>query len=208
MKKLAFVLLAAISAVAMAFTGGPEDKELEELKIGAPAPLTNMKMKDISGKLESLQTLKKEGGLLVVFSCNTCPFVIGWEDRYNDIHALATNNNIGMVLVNSNEAKRGGDDSLDKMKVHASEQKYTMPYVVDEKHTLADAFGARTTPHVYLFDKDMKLVYKGAIDDNMKDKNSVKEEYLNDALKQLATGKKIKVNESKALGCSIKRVKA
>ena len=207
MKKLAFVLVAAISAVAMAFTG-PDDEKLEELKIGQQAPLTNMKMKEISGKLESLQSLKGDGGLLVVFSCNTCPFVIGWEDRYNDLHALATNNHIGMVLINSNEAKRGGDDSLEKMKVHAGEQKYTMPYVVDENHQLADAFGAKATPHVFLFDKDMKLVYKGAIDDNMKDKDSVKEEYLNDALKQLATGKKIKVNESKALGCSIKRVKA
>ncbi len=207
MKKVALMLVAAVATVAMAFVGGPE-KELDELKIGQPAPLTSLKMKGIDDQLTSLSDLKGQNGTLVIFSCNTCPFVVGWEDRYNDIHALAENNKIGMVLINSNQAKRSGDDSLDKMKVHATEQSYTMPYVVDQNHKLADAFGARTTPHVFLFDKDMKLVYKGAIDDNMKDKDAVKEEYLNDAIKQLATGKKIKVNESKALGCSIKRVKA
>ena len=89
------------------------------------------------------------------------------------------------MLVNSNEAKREGDDSLEEMKKHAKEQGYfDFAYVVDENHVLADAFGATKTPDVFLFGADMKLVYKGAIDDNSKDKNAVEEPYLHSFLEQ------------------------
>ena len=88
------------------------------------------------------------------------------------------------------------------------ENGYTMKYVVDENHVLADALGALTTPHVYLFDEDMKLVYKGAIDDNVNDASEVKEHYLQDAIKNLMSGKTIDPNSTRQLGCSIKRVKS
>ena len=80
-----------------------------------------------------------------------------------------------------------------------------MDYVVDEKSELADAFGAKTTPHVYLFDADMKLVYKGAIDDNNASAKEVKSHYLKTALKEMAADRPISEPETRPLGCSIKR---
>ena len=113
-----------------------------------------------------------------------------------------------MALVNSNEAKRSGEDSIEEMKKHATERGYgELAYLVDEKSALANAFGAKTTPHIFLFDKEWKLVYEGAIDDNSKDAKSVKAAYLKDALNNLKAGKKISPNNTKSIGCSIKRVK-
>lgn len=190
-----------------------EEEAYPALKIGDSAPKADVKMKDISGTEYSLNDLKKEKGLLVIFSCNSCPFVVGngedsqgWEGRYNGLYDFATKSNLGMVLVNSNEAKREGDDSFEKMKDHAKEQGYKSFYVIDNNSELANAFGAKTTPHVFLFDKDLKLVYKGAIDDNVKNSAQVKDAYLMNAIRLLALGNAISTNETKATGCSIKRV--
>lgn len=190
-----------------------EEEAYPALKIGDSAPKADVKMKDISGTEYSLNDLKKEKGLLVIFSCNSCPFVVGngedsqgWEGRYNGLYDFATKSNLGMVLVNSNEAKREGDDSFEKMKDHAKEQGYKSFYVIDNDSELANAFGAKTTPHVFLFDKDLKLVYKGAIDDNVKNSAQVKDSYLMNAMRLLALGNAIPTNETKATGCSIKRV--
>jgi len=111
-----------------------------------------------------------------------------------------------MILVNSNEAQRSDVDSFDAMKQYAKEQGYTFSYVVDKNSMLANAFGATRTPHCFLFDKSGKLVYRGAIDDNIKDPNEVKEHYLNDAIAAVASGKQVKTNSTKSIGCSIKRV--
>ena len=127
----------------------------QEQAIGEKAPMITAPMMGIDGNANTLLDLKGDKGLLVIFSCNTCPFVVGngsktegWEGRYNGLAELAESLDIGMVLVNSNEAKREGDDSLAAMKEHAKEAGYTMPYVVDEGSKLANACGARTTPHV------------------------------------------------------------
>lgn len=197
--KILSVLALGLVVLASAF------KLSDEFSLGKKAPLADVKMKDISGKEYALKDLKKENGLLVVFSCNTCPFVIGWENRYNELYDLASKNKMGMVLINSNEAKRTGDDSMEEMKKHARELSYKMPYVIDAKNQLADAFGAKTTPHVYLLDKDLKLAYVGAIDDNMKDSKAVKSNYLKDAISNTAAGKKCEPAQTKAVGCSIKR---
>lgn len=185
----------------------------QEQAIGETVPMPNAPMMGVDGQQHTLTSLKGDNGLLVVFSCNTCPFVVGngtktegWEGRYNGLSELAESLNIGMVLVNSNEAKREGDDSFVAMKRHATEAGYTMPYVVDEGSKLANACGARTTPHVYLYDKNMTLAYRGSIDDNVNRAEEVKEQYLALAMTRMAEGKKIKTQETKAVGCSIKRV--
>lgn len=184
------------------------------LSIGDKAPMTDVPMMDISGEKMTLQQMAGENGLLVVFSCNTCPFVVGnaeksegWEGRYNDYVMAGQKTGINMVLVNSNEAKRGQGDSFDDMVARAKKQGYMSKYVLDENHMLADAFGAKTTPHVYLFNKEMALVYQGAIDDNVNKAEDVKEYYLLDAMKATMDGQPVKVQETKAIGCSIKRVK-
>ena len=184
-----------------------------ELAIGSKAPLADVLMMNVNGTQMSLNTAAGPNGLLVVFSCNTCPFVVGdgeksdgWEGRYNETAIFAKENGVSMVLVNSNEAKRDNHDSMDAMKAHAKENNYGMPYLLDANHQLADAFGALKTPHVYLFDGDMNLVYRGSIDDNVSDAEAVSERYVQDAITAVANGKPVGVAETKAIGCSIKRV--
>lgn len=177
-----------------------------ELKIGGETPLIDTSMQGIDGKSLTLNEVKEENGLLVVFSCNTCPWVLMWEDRYVDVAKWAKNNNVGFVLVNSNYKKFDGDDSMENMKKHASEKGYSqLNYVMDADSKLANALGAKTTPHVFLFNGDLKLSYKGAIDDNAKDKSQVTHLYVHDALEALGSGKEIAVNTTVSKGCSIKR---
>ena len=200
MKKKLFILPLLIAAF-FAFTSE------QGIEIGDTAEGLHHKVTELDGDEKMLREYLKPQGLLVVFSCNTCPFVKAWEDRYNEIHEMAKNEEIGMVLINSNEAFRGEEDSPENMKAHALEEGYTMPYVIDKDHKIADAFGAKTTPHVFLLDRNLKLVYKGAIDDNYENKDEVKKQYLKDAITAMASGKEISPQTSKALGCSIKRVK-
>ncbi len=185
----------------------------EELAIGVKPPLVDFKMTNVDGQSWSLIDLAGKNGVLVIFTCNTCPFVVGregrsegWEGRYNGVIAAARELGIGSVLVNSNEAKRKGDDSLEEMKKHARAAGYIAPYVVDEGHKLADGFGARTTPHVFLLDSEFRLVYRGSIDDNGNASDEVTERYLEEAMTRMISGKKIKPAITKAVGCSIKRV--
>lgn len=180
--------------------------QYKTLEIGEKAPETSYEMENINGEMYSFQDIKKDNGTLVIFSCNTCPFVLAWEDRYPKVAEIAKENNVGMILVNSNYLKRDGDDSKEAMKKHASKHNYNWPYVVDKKSKLANAYGAMTTPHVFLFDKNDKLVYIGAIDDNYKDASKVEDFYLESAIKSMAAGEDIAQNSTRATGCSIKRM--
>lgn len=203
MKKSAFFLLivSLFILVASAFKPGAN----AELAIGSAIPKPDIKMTDISGKLVSLSDAKAEKGLLVIFSCNTCPYVKLSEARIKEVAALAKKNKIGVILINSNEAQRDADDSFEEMKKYGNSQAYDFYYVVDKNSQLADAFGATRTPHCFLFDKK-GLVYRGAIDDNIKDVNDAKEHYLTDAITSVASGKPVKTNSTKSVGCSIKRM--
>lgn len=210
MKKTLFILTALAFVSLISFS---TIKDIESITIGSKAPLSNTKMKDVSEKSFSLEELKKEKGLLVIFSCNTCPFVVGnsnmvgWEGRYNQLFTIAEKNNIGMVLINSNEAKRNDADSFSRMKERSKKMDYKANYLVDKNSKLADAFGASTTPHVFLFDADLKLVYKGAIDDAVGSTKDVKSRWLSTAMKNMSTNQPIDPQTTRNSGCSIKRVK-
>ena len=167
-------------------------------------PNTDHLLNDISGNQITLDEIKGKNGTLIIFSCNTCPWVIRWEDRYVEIANTYLKKGIGMIAINSNVARFNGDDSLYKMKKHAKGKKYNFPYAQDPEAKLAYAFGATKTPHVYLFNDTDNLVYRGAIDDNARDANAVEEPFLSNAIDQLLAGQKIKKTTSKAIGCSIK----
>ena len=177
-----------------------------ELEIGTPMPNAELKMMDVSGKEVSLNDAKGENGLLVIFSCNTCPYVKLSESRIKEMGTVTKQNKVGMIVINSNEAQRSEEDSYEAMKNYAKAQGYAWSYVVDKNSNLANAFGATRTPHCFLFDKTGKLVYRGAIDDNIKEPNDAKEHYLKDAVVAIATGKGVKTNSTKSVGCSIKRI--
>jgi thioredoxin-related protein len=180
-------------------------EEFPTIKIKDEMPNMDYEMKSVNGISYSLNNLKEKNGIIILFTCNTCPFVVKWEDRYKLLEELAKKNNIGLVYINSNYKKRDGDDSYEEMKKHAKKMNYRFPYLLDEKSKLANSFGAKTTPHIFMFNSNLQLAYKGAIDDNYEDINKVKEFYLEDAIQQLVKGKRIKVSETKPVGCSIKR---
>jgi peroxiredoxin len=194
-------LLLLLSLLGLSSTGVIKD----ELPLGSKAPMAEVKMASVTGKSVSMVDIKKENGLLVIFSCNTCPYVLAWEDRYDDVFASAKANGIGMVAINSNAAQFDGVDSMEEMKKRATAKGYGFDYTQDRNSEIADAFGATKTPHVYLFDKDMNLVYRGAIDDNSRSAEKVKEPWLLDALKAVGSGKPVVKSTSKAIGCTIKR---
>ncbi len=176
-----------------------------ELKIGADIPKADLKLTDVSDKKVSINDAKNKNGVLVIFSCNTCPYVKLYEKRIKEITDKALQNAIGVIIINSNEAQRDEDDSFDEMKKYYKEQNLTCYYVLDNKTEIADAFGATRTPQVFLFNKEFKLNYKGSIDDNVKDAAAVKTFYLQDAIEATIKNSLPKVQESKSIGCTIKR---
>ena len=153
-------------------------KLAEVLPIGSEMPKADLKMKDVSGKDVSMKDALKEKGVLVMFSCNTCPYVVKNQERTISISEYALKMNVGVIVLNSNEALRNDDDSYNDMKAYAKEQNYRWNYVVDNNHEVADAFGANRTPECFLFDKNLKLVYHGAIDDNPSDASAVVRNHL------------------------------
>ena len=177
------------------------------IKIGEQIPMQQTETFDTNEKSRTLNGNLKNNGLLVVFTSNSCPFVVMWEDRYKLLEVKCRNSNIGMVYINSNQAKRNGDDSVEKMKNHSKEMGYTFPYLIDKNSEIANAFGAKTTPHIFLFNNEKTLIYKGAIDDNYKSAKDATENYLLDALENVSNQQSISIKETKAVGCSIKRVR-
>lgn len=200
MKKAIFAALPVL-ALAAAVT-----VTVEPLPMGSPIPKPEVKMKDISGKEVSLKDAKTDKGLLVMFSCNTCPYVIKNQSRTYEVCKYAMGNGIGVAILNSNEAKRTDDDSYEDMKAYAKDQGYGWYYLVDQNHVLADAFGANRTPECFLFDGNGKLVYHGAIDDNPGDAGAVNRKHLLLAIDEMKAGKDITVKQSRSVGCTIKRL--
>ena len=200
--KRTIALIACSALMATAFKPAWEEVSLE---IGSTAPKAGVKMKDVSGKTVSLNDAKKANGLLVMFSSNTCPYVIRNQGRTKDVCQFALKNKIGVILVNSNEAQRDYSDSYDAMKAYAQKQQYAWYYVIDKNAELADAFAADRTPECFLFDKSMKLIYKGALDDHPGNAADVKEAFLVNAIKANLAGKTVSPNATASIGCNIKR---
>ena len=201
MRKIIFSVLALSALVTMAF------KMNMGLPIGSEMPKSDVKLKDVSGKDISMREIVKHHGVLVMFSCNTCPYVVKNQTRTIEICDYAQKNEIGVIVLNSNEAYRGDEDSFDAMKAYAKEQKYNWSYALDKDHMIADAFGANRTPECFLFDGSLKLVYHGAIDDNPSDASDIKRHHLREAINELAAHQAVTVTETKSVGCSIKRKK-
>lgn len=197
----------ATAAILFCSAAATSAQEIKPIALGTEIPMAAHSMKTTDMKAVSISSEKKENGVLVLFSCNTCPYVIKNESRIKKSMAVAAESGIGVIVVNSNEAKRETEDGMNQMVEYAKKQGFTCAYAMDHASTLADAFGATRTPEAFLFDKNNKLVYHGAIDDSPSDESAVKEHYLNQAMRALKAGKKIKVAETKSVGCSIKRAK-
>ena len=199
MKKIFFAFI-AVATISFAFTTFDS-----VLPIGASIPKPDLKLKDISGKEISLKDAKKKNGLLVMFSCNTCPWVIKNQSRTVEIANYALSKEIGVILLNSNEGQRDDAESYSEMKQYATTQGYKWYYAVDANNVLADEFGANRTPECFLFNAEGKHVYHGAIDDNPGDAANVTRKHLRMAIDEMTAGKDVAVKESRSMGCQIKR---
>jgi thioredoxin-related protein len=201
MKTTILAIATFIAAIAIA----PTNTYAQDKMNPGDALPASATMKNANGKPMALKDAMQENGLLVMFSCNTCPFVIKNQPMTKKTMEYATAHHIGMVIINSNEAQRGDADSYNAMARYANEQGYTVPYLVDENSKLADVFGANHTPEVFLFNKQGKLAYKGAMNDNPSDPTSYKKMYIEDAINAVVAGKEADPKTTRSVGCSIKR---
>jgi peroxiredoxin len=174
----------------------------KNLKIGSPAPDFNLP--GINGKKYSLDSFAGKQALIVIFSCNHCPYVQAYEERIKQIQNDYMAKGVAVVAINSNEDKGYPEDSFENMKKRAEDRKFNFPYLRDEEQSVARDYDATHTPEIFLFDKDRKLAFHGKIDDNWQYPDKVQNHYLRNALDELLEGKEISVPETFTIGCTIK----
>jgi peroxiredoxin len=172
------------------------------LQLGQQAPDFNLP--GVDGKDYSLASFREARLLVVVFSCNHCPYVLGSEDRMIKFHNDYSPKGVAMVAINANETQDHPLDSFEHMKQRAKEKGFKFPYVRDETQEIAMKYGALRTPHYYVFDKDRKLRYTGRMDDNPRTPGAEKTHELRDAVDALLAGRKPPVEVTNPIGCNVK----
>jgi peroxiredoxin len=192
-----FVFLALIALACPALAGEFNKK----INVGDPSPV----WKDLpgtDGKKHSLADLKDKDVVVVVFTCNSCPIALDYEDRiigfgkkYAGLDAK-----VALVGINVNTIP---DDRLDKMKIRAEKKKYNFPYLYDETQKIAKDFGATYTPEFFVINRERKVVYMGAMDDK-NNESEAKTQFLEPAVVATLKGEKLAKGETLARGCMIR----
>jgi peroxiredoxin len=157
----------------------------------------------IDGREHTLESYSDASVLVLIQSCNHCPYVLAWEDRMKEIQSDYADRGVRLVAFNSNDASYKPADSFPAMIEHAADSGLNFDYLHDEAQSLAHALGAERTPEVFVFDQERKLVYHGAIDDN-RDDTEVGSRYLREALDALLEGHEPAVAETPPVGCTVK----
>ncbi|RDK83268.1 thioredoxin family protein [Marinirhabdus gelatinilytica] len=168
-------------------------------------------LKDVNGDMVSLADYKDAKGFVVIFTCNTCPFAVASEERMVALDKKYKEKGYPVIAINPNDPEVQPDDTYELMQKKAKEAGFTFPYLYDASNTVYATYGATKTPHVYLLQKQDEgnvVKYIGAIDDNVRNGDAVKEQFLANAIDELLAGKEITVKETKAIGCSVKQKKA
>jgi peroxiredoxin len=165
---------------------------------------TDFNLKNIDDKMVSLESIKDVKGYIVVFTCNSCPVSIAYEDRIIDLHKKYAPMGYPVVAINPNDPDLKPDDSFEEMKVRAVEKEFPFAYLFDEGQKVYPQYGATRTPHVFLLDKNRRVKYIGAIDDNKDDLSAIKNKYVEVAITQMEKGEDPNPPFTKAMGCSIK----
>lgn len=179
---------------------------LESIKIPLGTPIPDFDLKDPTGKSYKSAELLGDRGLLVVFTCNHCPYALAVWPRVVALAKYGKGMRVNTIAINPNINPEFPDDSPANMLVKIKDLGIDFPYLVDESQKTAEAFRAQCTPDVYLFDKSKKLVYHGRIDDNWKDEDAVTREELKEAMNNMAAGRPIDSKQKPSMGCSIKWV--
>lgn len=171
------------------------------LNIGDPIPHFALPATD-GETVES--RLVKDMVLVVIFTCNHCPYAQAYEDRLIELQKHFDPEGAQFILISSNDAEGYPDDNFEAMQKKHNEKEYPFPYCYDESQEVAKSFGALCTPHCFVFDHERHLKYKGAVDDNWKEPTGVRHEYLKEAIEAVLKGDDVATPEANAIGCSIK----
>lgn len=163
----------------------------------------SFELKSTNGSVVSLEDMDSEG-VVVVFTCNTCPYAVMYEDRLIALHLKYASKGYPVLAINPNDPTVKEGDSFEAMQARSEEKSFPYEYLFDAGQKVYPKFGATKTPEAYLLDKDRKVRYVGAIDDNAQSESSVKETYLSDAIDALIEGREPAVTQTKAIGCTIK----
>jgi peroxiredoxin len=204
MKFIKTIAVFAIVLVASAFTSNTTLMSTG-YEVGDIA--TDFKLKNIDGNMVSLADYKDAKGYIVIFTCNTCPYAVQYEDRIIALDKKYADKGFPVVAIMPNNPSVQPGDSMEAMKGRAASKGFTFPYLFDEGQKIYPQYGATKTPHVYLLEKTEKgnvVRYIGAIDDNYKDADAVNTKYVEEAVDALMIGKEIKETKTRAIGCSIK----
>lgn len=172
------------------------------LKIGSSLPEFNLPAVD--GKYYSPSSFADKKFLIIIFSCNHCPYVQAYEERIKKVQSDYSAKGVQVLAISSNDAIKYPEDSFDEMKKRAVQKGFNFPYLYDDNQSIARTFDATHTPEVFVFDDKRKLAYHGKIDDNWQDESQVKNMYLRNALDELLEGEEVSVPETYSIGCTIK----
>ena len=170
------------------------------VKLGSVAPYFNLP--DTSGKNLSIEDFDSEL-LIIVFTCNHCPYAKAVEDRLIKL-GKEYKNDVDFVLISSNDSENYPEDSPKKMAERHTEKGYPFPYLFDETQEVAKAYSAVCTPDIFLYNDDRKLEYRGRIDDNWQNPEQVEREELKMAIEAVLNGKAIDFEQKPSMGCNIK----
>lgn len=168
---------------------------------------TDFSLKNIDGKMVSLANFKDAKGFIVIFTCNTCPYAVAYEDRIEALNKKYASKGYPVIAIMPNNTDVKPGDNMQAMQARAKEKGFTFPYLMDEGQKIYPQYGATKTPHIYILQKTAKgneVKYIGAIDDNYQDASAVNTKYVESAVDALLAGKEIKEKETRAIGCSIK----
>lgn len=168
---------------------------------------TDFKLENIDGNFISLSNFSEAKGFILIFTCNTCPYAVAYEDRIEALNKKYAPMGYLVIAIMPNNTKIKPGDSLEAMKKRAIEKGFTFPYLIDREQSIFPQYGATKTPHVYILQKSNTkniIRYIGAIDDNYKSVSMVKVKYVENAVEELLIGKEVTVAKTKAIGCSIK----
>jgi peroxiredoxin len=172
------------------------------LELGKPAP-DFQDLKATDGRSYSLGSFDSKPVLVIIFSCNHCPYVQAYEDRMVTIQSDYGPKGVQLVAINSNDDRSYPEDSFPQMVKRAKSKHFNFVYLRDADQRVVDAYGAVCTPHIFAFDKERRLRYRGRIDDS-KDPAKVGSHDLRNALDDLLTGRPVRVPDTRPFGCSIK----
>ena len=170
------------------------------VKLGSDAPYFDLP--DTNGKNIAIDNFEADA-LVVIFTCNHCPYAKAVEDRLI-LLGNEYGNKTDFVLISSNEVENYPDDSPEKMAERHAAKNYPFPYLFDETQEVAKAYSAVCTPDIFLYNKDRKLEYRGRLDDNWKEPENVTREELRMAIDAVLNGNEIEFDQIPSMGCNIK----